>query len=847
MSRKRRPSVDNGLASFENPLGEQAESGLAMFDAGDDGRSASPERHVKTMPSQDDPQAQYPETPPAAGGPRTHKAAAKKKAGPECQQFLWQNSGDSLQTDFFELFSAALTTLTQDWDPAADLFKTMDDGGDGELGRAEVRIALKERLSEKQIKEAFLEMDADGGGSIDIAEFRDWWDKRVISTSGSFHSVLGQMSREQSKQEMKKSFETSDLPKGELSTFISLGGKFDAEMDAEDFFGSIDMHLGIQLSKAERRQLAEELFAERPRKAGGETDRTEMYTVREFVSWWEEFFEFDPIDPYAQAMKVLEEEKRLINPFAKFRGDWDMIQLVMLFYIMTSVPYRLGFDDEVELWSLWFWVDVLIDIYFIADVLVNFRTAVIRQDGKVMFKQKDIAWEYGRTWLIVDVISCLPLGYIAYWNGESATSEHRTLKLLRLLRLLRLARIKRILDRWEEMLYGMQWFKMVKVIVVLGGCAHWMACVWYFFGLVDPLNDEQDGVEPLAGAYESRGWVHTKYENYTEVPISQRYFDSFFWGMSTSLMVSSSDDPMSPTTLEEKSVFLIAFFVGALLFSFIIGTVSDIIAHSNPGATARNDAIGVVNSFLAERGVKAALLRRSRAHVKDLYEQRGTHLNISEVLSLLPFSVQLELGAALHFLDDPETSRRSAFARVPFFKDLGNSEMLAIGCCLKHVRHVPIMVVGTDERSKDSNERAINGTYIMQEGDRGVEMWIIVEGVVSVKRRVNGVTEDLGKLREGDYFGEMAVLCQERPGVPLRRGRSASAVTSLLLYTMCYDDLVELRKAHPQIDAAVHETCDALRKTQPSLFVPDNRVQAARIGACFSPGLFSFATDVHCS
>ena len=36
----------------------------------------------------------------------------------------------------------------------------------------------------------------------------------------------------------------------------------------------------------------------------------------------------------------------------------------------------------------------------------------------------------------------------------------------------------------------------------------------------------------------------------------------------------------------------------------------------------------------------------------------------------------------------------------------------------------------------------------------------------------------LGKLHELDFFGELAVLLQERPGVPFRRGRSAYAITS---------------------------------------------------------------------
>lgn len=442
-------------------------------------------------------------------------------------------------------------------------------------------------------------------------------------------------------------------------------------------------------------------------------------------------------------------------------------------------------------------------------------------DGKFLFRQKDIALNYAKTWLAIDISSCLPLGYVALiLEGTTSESSHRALRLLRLIRLLRLLRIPRIFERWEEMLYGARWFKALKVIVSLLGCAHWLACLWYYCGQADlPAGTP----EQLAGAYESKGWVVTKYidwTNFTAVTISDRYFDSFFWGMSTSLMVSSSDDPMSPTTKPEKLTFLVSFFVGAILFSFIIGTVSDLIAHSNPGVTARNDAVGVINNFLAERGVRPALLRRARSHVKTLFAERGTNLEIADCLRLFPYHVQVELGVQLRFIDDPETSRRSAFARVPFFKSLGNTELLAIGCMLKHVRYL--------KPYKNDSGATDPGAYIMQEGDRGVEMWIVSEGVVRIENGTGSDTIDLGKLREGDYFGEMGVLCQERPGVPLRRSRSALPHTDVLLYSLNYNDLKLLRQAHPQIDAAVHSTVIKLRDSQPDLFFDDPRVMAAQ-------------------
>jgi hypothetical protein len=269
-------------------------------------------------------------------------------------------------------------------------------------------------------------------------------------------------------------------------------------------------------------------------------------------------------------------------------------------------------------------------------------------------------------WLFVDLVSCMPFGYISYMSGDDdgLSSGNRGFKLLRLLRLLRVARVKRILERWEEKMYGNQGLKMVKVVMLLTMIAHCLACWWYYLGRTQLPTARDDDILMLP--YRTEGWVHTKYVNFTEVPISQLYFDSFFWGMSACLMISSvrktrllrhlyickrsfyqdrlgtnsgklktktrfpqADDPMNPTTIPEQVSFLVSFFIGAMLFSYIIGTISDIIAHSNPGVTARNDAVGQVHAFLNERGVRPGFLRQVRGHVSQLYENRGSHMDIA--------------------------------------------------------------------------------------------------------------------------------------------------------------------------------------------------------------------------
>ena len=96
--------------------------------------------------------------------------------------------------------------------------------------------------------------------------------------------------------------------------------------------------------------------------------------------------------------------------------------------------------------------------------------------------------------------------------------------------------------------------------------------------------------------------------------------------------------------------------------------------------------------------------------------------------------------------------------------------------------------------------------YIMREGERSDEMWIILEGMVKIHRRplahdapeayYNTGVVSLGKLRQFDYFGELAVLLQERPGMPLARCRSACVISTVCrLAWLAWSDVQELRRA----------------------------------------------------
>ena len=60
------------------------------------------------------------------------------------------------------------------------------------------------------------------------------------------------------------------------------------------------------------------------------------------------------------------------------------------------------------------WIDLFVDLYFTSDLIMNFRTAYFdRASGILITGPGNIARNYLTGWFTIDLLSCLPISYIA--------------------------------------------------------------------------------------------------------------------------------------------------------------------------------------------------------------------------------------------------------------------------------------------------------------------------------------------------------------------------------------------------------------------------------------------------
>ena len=220
----------------------------------------------------------------------------------------------------------------------------------------------------------------------------------------------------------------------------------------------------------------------------------------------------------------------VFNPNNLWRQMWDLIAVTLcLIYSALRVPYVIAFDmDEFAEINGWFIMNRIVDFVFLADILVIFLTAY--QDGRhFVVKYRLIACQYARTWLLLDLVSSVPLD-LMFWlhdtgndtdnNTARSTKLFRVIKITRTLRILRLFKLRKVLLAVEMFLNlnfsVMSIFKFFCGIVL---SAHLIACGFLFIGF-----EEEDG------------WLS---ESNSGDTVYEQYIASLYWAFTTMTYVVS--------------------------------------------------------------------------------------------------------------------------------------------------------------------------------------------------------------------------------------------------------------------------------------------------------------------
>lgn len=122
--------------------------------------------------------------------------------------------------------------------------------------------------------------------------------------------------------------------------------------------------------------------------------------------------------------------------YSPFKAVWDWLILLLVIYTAVFTPYSAAFllkeTEEVTLSADCGYtcqplavVDLIVDIMFIVDILINFRTTYVNANEEVVSHPGRIAVHYFKGWFLIDMVAAIPFDLLIFGSGSEEVGLQR--------------------------------------------------------------------------------------------------------------------------------------------------------------------------------------------------------------------------------------------------------------------------------------------------------------------------------------------------------------------------------------------------------------------------------------
>ncbi len=513
----------------------------------------------------------------------------------------------------------------------------------------------------------------------------------------------------------------------------------------------------------------------------------------------------------------------IIHPLSVFHITWDLAVSVVLILTVITLPLTMAFE---ELNEAMFGFNLLVDAFFLSDVVKNFFTGFIDSDGVVHMEHGKIVRRYSKTWFLPDFTSSVPIDLVLKLAGlqegslNSLAGGTKSIKLLKLVRLTKLFRLLRVgraakyISHWKTMLeeklsirISESTIRMMQLFMLLIVLAHWIGCIQF---MICRLMD----------------FPHTSWVTMSRVDVmsvGDQYMWSFYKALAQMIGVGYETPPITNLSCTELNdawctvemwVTLVCMYLGSVFYAIMISSISSIIFSMNFASRLYNEKSQQLNEYMRNKRLPPNL----RTKVREYYALRYTEGKIFNEEAIMK-----DLSPALQKEIKIYTSRE-LFLKVPFFRESGSGFISSLAVCLvqmvafendilieegttgdnmffvskgeveifvEDVLDVEAAKAGSSFRERVETKLALSPSKsTVSTSFQGSLPTNTGENDVANRRRGSTV---IASVTEGCFFGEVALL------LPVRRTASARSTTVSILYVLTKENLVNSLSDFPEI------------------------------------------------
>ncbi|KAL5254586.1 hypothetical protein ACHWQZ_G014137 [Mnemiopsis leidyi] len=390
------------------------------------------------------------------------------------------------------------------------------------------------------------------------------------------------------------------------------------------------------------------------------------------------------------------------------RKSWDWMILIMSIWATFSVPVQVCFNEKIYYSQN---VDLITDILFVIDLIINFRTTFVNADGLVILNNKKMALHYLKGWFAVDFVTAIPWQFLQL----SVVSSAKTLKLLRYLKLTRVLRMAKVAFHLDEYTKNGP-VSLILIIVYFIMLGHLIACGWFWLG-------RSEFEQNIAG------WVtyHLQANNFQLTPaivydtgLQEDFYSASLYFIMT-IFTTVGFGNIAPWNASEQIFCVIVMLIGAFFYAIIFGSATNIIMRMGAQQSRFLDQQKDLELYTSVNKFPLDLRNRMEDYFYyHWFNSKG--IEHSKMMADWPRTLKEDTSLFLH---------RILFAEWPVFNEASTGCRRALSSLVERHGFTP-------------------GDYIVHEEDCVNAVYFLVRGHVKILK--DG--DVIGILTMGDTFGE---------------------------------------------------------------------------------------------
>jgi len=414
-------------------------------------------------------------------------------------------------------------------------------------------------------------------------------------------------------------------------------------------------------------------------------------------------------------------QRCVLQPSCLKRLLWDLTGCLFILYDVAMIPLQAFDLPDTTFFKVIQWFT---RVFWTLDMPSTLLTGFMLTDGSVVMKLDKIAVRYAKSWLLLDVVVVFVDWVDVFMLGVGQVSAARmgkTMRIVRMLRLIRLLRMAKLpfiagtlIETYIRSERVMLIASMVKLLCLIVGLMHFIACFWWGIGTSAPSTSTWVGQSGIS-----------------EENFAYKYATSFHW----SLTQFTGTMELNPVNLVER-----AFAILVLLFAFVvsaafISSITSSMTRLQMITGNKSEMFAALRIFLEENKISRRLTARLERNAHHAYQEfeRSTPETEIELLKLVSEPLRVELHYELY---------NKPLSVNPFFQQYQEVNPAAV----RRICHSAVSTMFL---------AAGDIVFVDGEAPRIPQMYFVLRGTLSYRHE----NQSLQKIVHGAWISEPVLWC----------------------------------------------------------------------------------------